>query len=225
MHAIHAIGGPWAGGGRDFWMQARRMLMSPPGRGGPPFRGRHGRGRGRFPFGDFPGSGGFPRRGRAGRGDVRAVALTLLDEQPLHGYQIMQEIAERTEGAWQPSPGSVYPALQQLEDEGLVRAEPTEGKRVFHLTDAGRAYVEEHRTELAAVWDTATGEQESPGWGLRHVLGQVAAATMQVAHAGSSAQVDEARRVLTDTRKRLYRILAEDDPEAADDGPAAEGEA
>jgi DNA-binding PadR family transcriptional regulator len=223
MHAIHAIDGPWAGNGPDLWAHARRMLMAHGRRGGPPFGGRHGRGRGRFPFGDFPGAGGFPRRGRAGRGDVRAVALTLLDEQPLHGYQIMQEIADRTDGVWQPSPGSVYPALQQLEDEGLVRAEPTDGKRVFHLTDAGRAYVEEHRTELAAVWDTAAGEQEAPAWGLRQVLGQVAAATMQVAHAGSPAQVTEARRILTETRKRLYRILAEDDPEEGDEG--ARGEA
>ena len=107
----------------------------------------------RLSFGDvfeqlvaFPGG---PRmRGRGGRmrrGDVRAAILLLLEEEPRNGYQVMQELEQRTGGAWRPSPGSVYPALQLLADEGLVRSEPRDGGNVFELTDAGRAHVEEHR--------------------------------------------------------------------------------
>ena len=98
---------------------------------------------------------GGPRgRGRrTARGDIRAAVLALVAEQPRHGYEIIQEIAERTGGAWRPSPGSVYPTLSQLEDEGLVRVEQADGRRVVHLTEEGTRYVEEHRAELDAVWD------------------------------------------------------------------------
>jgi DNA-binding PadR family transcriptional regulator len=220
MHA-HAMRGAWGPAeGWDLWRHARHMAGHHR-RGGPPFRGRPGGGRGRFPFGGFPGPGGlpgpgFPRRGRAGRGDVRAAALSLLAEEPLHGYQIMQVIAERTGGSWQPSPGSVYPALQQLEDEGLIRAEPTDGRRVFDLTGDGRTYVDEHREELDAVWQMAGGAHDEAVWELRDLVGQVVAATMQVAHAASEAQLAEARQVLDETRRRLYRILADGDPGTGD---------
>jgi DNA-binding PadR family transcriptional regulator len=80
--------------------------------------------------------------------------LILLDEEPMHGYQLIQEIEERSGGVWQPSPGSVYPVLQQLEDEGLVRIEQTEGRKVANLTEAGRTYIEDKRAELEAAWNT-----------------------------------------------------------------------
>lgn len=183
------------------------------GRGGPGPWGFHGRRS--MPFGAFP-FGGFrgPWRGRGprvARGNVRAAVLLLLEEQPLHGYQLIHEIAERSSGFWRPSPGSIYPAVQQLEDEGLVRVETAGGRRVIHLTDAGRAYVEEHREELGAPWDTVA---ESVGDGvveLHDLLGQVAAAAMQVTHAGTDEQCAEARKVLINTRRELYRLLAEGD--------------
>src|SRR5919108_1951248 len=112
-------------------------------------RGGHGHRRhARHQYG-FPGF-GPPRGPRARRGDVRAALLVLLAEEPRNGYQLMQEIEQRSDGVWRPSPGSVYPALQQLEDEGLVRVEPGEGRKAYGLTDEGRAYVEEHADELGA---------------------------------------------------------------------------
>jgi DNA-binding PadR family transcriptional regulator len=145
------------------------------------------------------------------RGDVRAALLVLLDEAPQNGYGLMQEIERRSEGAWRPSPGSVYPALAQLEDEGLVRAEEDDGRKQFVLTDAGRAHVEEHRSELGEPWaglDDGVGEARRE---IRHLIGPLAAAAMQVATAGDDAHVEQARKVLTDARRSLYRILADDD--------------
>ena len=101
---------------------------------------------------------------RAKRGDVRAAALALLAEQPMNGYQIIQEIGERSGGVWRPSPGSIYPALQQLEDEGLIRAEAGEGgRRAFQLTDEGRAYAAAHSAELTAPWDVVAGQRRRRG--------------------------------------------------------------
>src|SRR5215218_4893726 len=115
------------------------MSRGPRGRGpGPRRGGRHG-----GPQFGFPGF-GPPRGPRARRGDVRAALLVLLGEEPRNGYQLMQEIEQRSDGVWRPSPGSVYPALQQLEDEGLVRVAPGEGRKAFELTDEGRAHVEAH---------------------------------------------------------------------------------
>ena len=124
----------------------------------------------------------------------------------MHGYQIIQEIAERSGGAWRPSPGSVYPTVSQLADEGLVRTEKAEGRSVIHLTDAGRTYVDEHREELDAVWNTAAAED---GFGaLRESVGLVMGAVSQVAQVGREEQVTEAVRLLDDTRRRLYLLLA-----------------
>ncbi|PZS25708.1 MAG: PadR family transcriptional regulator [Pseudonocardiales bacterium] len=178
-----------------------------PGFGWPGFGGGRGYGGGR-------GSGG-----RAARGDVRLSVLALLAEQPRHGYQIITEITERSGGAWTPSPGSVYPVLQQLQDEGLVRPEEADGRRVFHLTEAGQAYVAEHQAELKAPWESV-GHAPRQGIGeLFEVFKQVAAAAWQVAQTGSEAQIGQARDVLADTRRSLYRILAEDEPAT---GPATE---
>jgi len=158
---------------------------------------------------------------RVRRGDVRSAALALLSEEPRNGYQIIQEISARSGGVWRPSPGSVYPALQQLQDEVLIRAELAEGGRaVYTLTDEGRAYVEAHQDELRAPWDAVADTVGGAAIEMRELFGQVAMAAMQVARAGSEAQIGQARRVLTDARRALYRILASDDA----DGEDAEGQ-
>jgi DNA-binding PadR family transcriptional regulator len=143
---------------------------------------------------------------------VRAALLVLLDEEPRNGYGLMQEIERRSEGVWRPSPGSVYPALSQLEDEGLVRAREEGGRRLYELTDEGRAHVEEHRDRLAEPWATVADGEDTGVGELRAIAGQVTAALMQVAFAGSEAQVEAAKKVLAATRRALYKILAEDDP-------------
>ena len=157
-----------------------------------------------------PGHRGGPRgRGRARRGDVRAAMLLLISEQQQNGYQLIQEIERRTDGVWKPSPGSVYPALQQLEDEGLVRTVEFEGKRTYELTPEGREYVESHREELGDPFEAATGGMDEGVMDLRGLMFQVGAAAMQVAAAGHT---DEARKILGDTRRALYKILAEEEP-------------
>jgi DNA-binding PadR family transcriptional regulator len=180
-----------------------------------------GRGRGRRfgagPFG-FPEFGGH-RGPRARRGDVRAALLTLLAEEPRNGYQLMQEIEQRSDGLWRPSPGSVYPALQLLQDEGLVSSSEDAGRRLFDLTAEGRAYVEARADELAAPWDAVKGGVDEGRSQLMSIMRQAAMAAGQILHAGSDAQVEEAKSVLADTRRSLYRILAEDEPDA---GPAVD---
>jgi DNA-binding PadR family transcriptional regulator len=166
---------------------------------------RHGFG----PGWDRPGYGASRRRMR--RGDVRAAILVLLDEQPYNGYGLMQEIESRSEGVWRPSPGSVYPALAQLEDEGLVRATEDEGRKEFTLTDEGKAHVEANREQLGQPWADLGREVGEGRMELRALLWQLGAAAMQVASAGTDAQVAQAREVLVDARKRLYRLLADDE--------------
>lgn len=153
---------------------------------------------------------GFGPGGRARRGNVRAAVLTVLTERPMHGYEIMQELESRSGGMWRPSPGSVYPALQMLEDQGLVLSEQTEGKRVFALTEAGRAEAAKLKEEAdAAPWEP--GSSGGPHFKVRQAMAQVHAAAKQVAMSGSTAQVEEALVILTDARKRLYRLLADAD--------------
>ena len=178
-------------------------------RGGPHDRPRHHHHHGP-PFGPWAADVTFGRRRRMRRGDVRAALLVLLAEEPRNGYGLMQEIAQRSEGEWRPSPGSVYPALAQLEDEGLIRAEPEGNGRRFALTDEGRAHVEEHRAELGELWADLAGEGGS-NRDLRRALGETAAAFMQVVRTGNPAQTQQAVQILTDARKALYRILAEDE--------------
>jgi len=169
----------------------------------PPFRGR----RGQSPrFGGPGGPGSFFGHGpRAGRGDIRAAILALLAEAPMHGYQIIQEIGARSEGVWTPSPGSVYPTLQHLEDEGLIASEPGEGKKVFSLTESGRATNPSSR----APWEEVGVDARLIE--LRDGIGQVVNAVRQIARGGNPAQVKAAKTVLVDARRALYRILAEDD--------------
>ena len=150
---------------------------------------------------------------KARRGDVRAAILAVLSESALNGYQIIQEIAERTGGVWKPSPGSIYPTLQQLEDEGLVRQETEGGRRVFTLTDEGKRYVAAHADEVNAPWQ-AMAEASSDDDGLKPLIGQVAAAVWQILAVGTPEQQAQGREALIELRKRLYAILAEDDEQA-----------
>jgi DNA-binding PadR family transcriptional regulator len=172
------------------------------------------------PFGGFGAGGGqFGPRGRgrrARRGDIRTAALLLLAEEPRNGYQIMQEVQERSGGVWSPSPGSVYPALQQLEDEGLITTQESDGRKLFAITDEGRALLDERGTERPAPWE------QTGGAGGAHELGrlmrEVASAFVQVMRTGSEGQIAKAGSVLAGARRDLYRILADGDIGAETDG-------
>lgn len=146
-------------------------------------------------------------RGRAQRGDVRTALLLLLAEQPMHGYQLMQAITERTSGAWQPSPGAIYPTLSQLEDEGLINTLAEGGRKLATLTDAGQAYLRTHGETLpdpfAEFTARCAGNNE-----LRDALEQLRDPVRQLAR-GDAQQVQAAQRVLTEARRSLYLILAE----------------
>lgn len=194
-------------GHRDRASRRRWMAMKAEGR-------RYGRRHGRNDFGPWGGF-GFPgpffgRGPKVGRGDVRAAILVLLDEGPMHGYQVIQELSERSRGMWRPSPGSIYPTLQLLEDEGLVTSDTTEGRRVFRLTDAGKDEVAKRGQNTPAPWEVP-GEA-APLADLRDVGFGVVSALMQVAQTGSDRQLARAKEILLETRKSLYRLLAEDDP-------------
>ncbi len=188
----------------------------PPGApGGPGFPGFPG-GPGSFggPGGWFGGAGPFQRvqevRGRGPSRPVRPAVLALLAEEPMHGYQLMQEIRRRTNERWRPSPGSVYPILQQLEDEGLVHTAETGGRRVAELTDAGREHVAGREAEFAALWEEP---EEEPGAdrfaALWHALGELSGAAAQVGYSGTEAQVAEVKKILADARRRVYAVLAD----------------
>jgi DNA-binding PadR family transcriptional regulator len=184
--------------------------------------GRRGRGRGRQGgpgrFGP-PGAGfGGPRGGRGGRGggrarrgDVRAAILALLAEEPRNGYGVIQEIEERSNGVWKPSPGAVYPAFQQLEDEALIRPVEVEGRKLFELTDAGRAYVSENAAQVDAPWAAVADETGTSYRDAKHQFAQLWHAYAAVHQDGTPAQVEAAQKVMSDARRSLYRILAEDD--------------
>jgi DNA-binding PadR family transcriptional regulator len=211
MHADHTHDGP------------RPAHHGP--RFGPPFpdrlagatRGRgRGRGRGRDGFGPGYGRhGGFGRGPKARRGDVRAAVLALLAEEPMHGYQIITELTERSGGVWRPSPGSVYPTLSALEDQGLVTADTSDGRRVFSLTAEGRATAEE-AGDGPTPWEEAAGGDRSIAE-LMNLMVQVVKATKQVAQAGSPGQVRTVGDILTDTRRKIYQVLADGDPAAGED--------
>lgn len=158
------------------------------------------------PFGRGPAFGGG--RGRRRRGDVRAALLLLLAEQPLNGYQLMQAIEERSGGRWRPSPGSIYPTLAQLEDQGLISATERDGAKLFEVTEAGRRHMAK-RHEHVPPW---IDEDEPAAFGeLRTQLKQLRVAAMQVVHAGSGEQVEAAARAVGKAKRELYRILAEED--------------
>jgi DNA-binding PadR family transcriptional regulator len=153
---------------------------------------------------------GFGRGGpgRMRRGEIRTAVLAVLAEQPRHGYDVIQALEEKSEGAWRPSAGSVYPTLQLLEDEGLARSSERDGKRVYELTDAGR---EEARTRIEEAggppW--ANAGKGGPEGNLRAAMMQLGMAVRQVGGAGDQAQVEQAVQILTEARKQLYRLLAD----------------
>lgn len=196
MHAT--FDAPWAGhrgprGGR---------------RGGP--WGRAG-----GPWG-FPGAFGGPPpwargRSKARRGDVRAALLALLAEEPRNGYQLIQQIEERSDGEWRPSPGAVYPALQQLTDEGLIEADEQDGRRTFRLSESGRAYVEAHPDELNAPWEAMTSDVRDDVRDLFATAARTGSALMQIVHTGNEEQVAQAKQILSETRRKLYQLLADDE--------------
>jgi DNA-binding PadR family transcriptional regulator len=202
------MGGRGRRGHRDILRFAgkRRHGREPFGRGGPFFSGR--------------GDPVFGRGRRVGRGDIRAAILALLAEESMHGYQIIRELSERTDGAWTPSPGSVYPTLQQLEDEELVVEQKSEsGRRVYALTDAGRAQAD--ALPKPAPWEQIAAAAHGEEGDLRGLVFQVLNAVRNVAASGTPAQIEAAQEVLRTTRRSLYRILAEDDeaPAEGTDGP------
>ncbi len=159
------------------------------------------------------GHGGRGRGRRSRRGDVRAAVLLLLDEKPRNGYQLIQELEARSKGTWRPSPGSIYPVLSQLEDEGLVVVEAHASGRTFALTDTGRAMLAERREAFGQPWEAVQRSFSDSRVEFMRTLKQVAAASRQVLEAGADAQVDAAAHVLKEARRSLYRILAEDDGE------------
>jgi DNA-binding PadR family transcriptional regulator len=195
-------GGPWGGpmGGPPPWVG---QMFGPDFVGGPGGRGG--------------------RRPRVRRGDVRSAILDVLatSQEPINGYQVIQQIAERTDGVWKPSPGSVYPTIAQLEDEGLVEDAPT-GRKAIQLTAEGRAYVAEHPDELAAVWAPfAEQVDDDEAVNFKQVIGQTVGAIVQVATTGTPDQRQKAIDILGDTRRRLYGLLAEG-PDAAEDEDSEE---
>jgi len=150
---------------------------------------------------------------RAPRGDVRAAVLQLLGEEPMHGYQLMQRIAERSQGAWRPSPGTIYPVLALLEDEGLVEVTRDHGRKLATLTDEGRAYTAEHADELGDPFAALTREFGTR-IDLREPVADLLSAVRQLARSGSDGQQSAARTVLRDARRSLYLILADADDDA-----------
>ncbi|WP_329181397.1 PadR family transcriptional regulator [Streptomyces sp. NBC_01477] len=187
------------GPGRRGWgeHEGRRAAFGP---FGPPFGGG--------PFGPGGRGRGGPR-GRARRGDVRASILALLKDRPMHGYEMIQEIAERSGGAWKPSPGSVYPTLQLLEDEGLISSASEGGKKLFTLADAGRAEAE---AGPEAPWeDAGRGVDWDAMNEIRKAGGGLIEAFRQVWATGTPDQREKALTVVNEARKKLYLILADED--------------
>jgi DNA-binding PadR family transcriptional regulator len=182
------FGGHWGGG---FVGPKGAWWPGPPGPPGPPGAGK-------------------PRPPKASRGDVRAAILALLREGPRNGYQIMSDIEERSNGAWRPSPGAVYPALSALADEGLITDEKTDGKRVFRLTDAGREHIEQNPEMARGAWESTEQQEAWQVPGLFAEAARLGAGIVQIAHAGDPVQVRATERLLERTRRELYRILAED---------------
>jgi DNA-binding PadR family transcriptional regulator len=212
--------------GRDRSEGPRRSRREGPfgGPGGPfggpggPFGGPGGAEFGPGPRGERGRGGPRRGRGRAGRGDVRTALLLLLREEPMHGYQLMQAVADRTGGGWRPSPGAVYPTIAQLEDEGLVQVSSEGGRKLVTLTEAGRAHVE----NLGEVDPFAAFSGDGDRVDLRGAIGELMGAVHQLSRVGDPAQLAAAGTVLADARRALYLILAGEAP--GGDRPAEPGE-
>ncbi|HZA11507.1 PadR family transcriptional regulator [Mycobacterium sp.] len=190
-HGAGHRGGPWGpGGGFGF---------------GPGGVGGFGPG---FAFGFGAGGHRGPRgRGRSRRGDVRTAILALLTERPMHGYEMIQEIGERSNGLWRPSPGSVYPTLQLLVDEGLIVATESEGsKKLFELTDEGRAAAAKTETP---PWEEIAGDVDPAHANLRSAVGQLFGAVAQSAYAATPEQQQRIVDIVNNARREIYNVLGE----------------
>ncbi|MGE2715785.1 PadR family transcriptional regulator [Mycolicibacterium litorale] len=166
--------------------------------------------RGGFGFGFGPGPRGRRGggRGRGRRGDVRAAILSLLAERPMHGYEMIQEIAERSDGLWKPSPGSVYPTLQLLVDEGLIVGTETEGsKKLFELTDDGRAAAQKVETP---PWEQIADDAGPGHANLRSAVGQLMGAVAQSAYAANEDQQARILEIVNNARREIYGVLGEE---------------
>ena len=225
--------------GRDFESMFQQHGRGPGGWGGGP-GGRRGRewGGGWGPPGRR--SGGPPpwvaglfglaqqeraRAPRARRGDVRVAILAVLADGPLNGYQVIQEIADRTAANWRPSPGSVYPTISQLEDEGLVEGDDERGRRTLRLSDAGREFLADHESEVDGLWapfaegaDSADEDESGVDFAsLKPELGRVMNAVWQIITTGTDDQRRAAVGVLVEARRALYQILADHPGDEVDD--------
>lgn len=199
-------------GGRGFRAHRRRFHSGGPHAGGFGPWGAPWGGAGSWGgWGAWFGPHGFRRGPRARRGDIRAAILHLLAEsdQPMHGYEMIRELRDRTGGIWRPSPGSIYPTLQLLEDEGLVTATERDGKKVYSLTDAGRAEVDARGG--AAPWEDLTEPADSPWAELRAAGMSLMVTAMSAAQGANEAQLRRIAQTLRETRTRILRILGEED--------------
>ncbi|WP_427019094.1 PadR family transcriptional regulator [Pseudarthrobacter sp. P1] len=195
-----------------------------PGDEGP--RAAHGRGRGSRGFGGGfgqgfgpgfgggfgpgfgPGFGIFGPAGRVRKGNVRSAILSLLAQHSYNGYGLIKAIAIHTDGAWRPSPGSIYPALAALQADGLIEASG-EGRRTeFGLTDAGREYVATHPEEMAQVW-AGVSQEAGAGADLRASIGKLMGAVHQISADGTEDQLRTATAALDEARRTIYKLLSE----------------
>lgn len=180
-------------------MHRRRYAYAGPGHGPRAVHHRHGMHRG-------------GRGSRARRGDVRAAVLALLAEEPKHGYEMIKEIEERSDGFWKPSAGSIYPTLQLLEDEGLITGTEDGGKRRFELTDEGRSAVEERQEDKGTLpWEEVRSGAPPEFVELGRSIHQLRAAVTQAFHAADEGQRARIRELLDETRRGIYAILSEKD--------------
>jgi DNA-binding PadR family transcriptional regulator len=156
-----------------------------------------------------PGGFGPPPRARRDRGDVRLAILLLLDEQPRHGYEIITELTDRSEGRWRPSPGSIYPVLKRLTKEGLVAPSQEEDRRTVSLTPAGKALVEQQREQWGQPWARPEDKTPDEAMALWAEGKQLGAAVWQVSQLENTDQITAAVEILAEARKRIYRMLGE----------------
>jgi DNA-binding PadR family transcriptional regulator len=175
-------------------------MRGPQGRHGEPWGDRGGRGR----WGGERGGWGGGRRMR--RGDIRRAILSALKDSPAHGYEVMRRLEEMSGGLWRPSPGSVYPHLQMLEDEGMVQSAEIDGTRTFTLTEKG---VAEAANDAPLPWQSG-GDNDDQIRALRLSVTQLMSAAKQLSGAGANAQVERGIAVIKKARQELYQILAED---------------
>ena len=148
-------------------------------------------------------------RHRAKRGAIRIAIISLLGERPMHGYEIITELETRSDGRWRPSPGSIYPTLDRLEDRGVLTSAEVDGKRQFSLTDRGRQQLAEIRDAQGDDDELPWNQSGTGGRGeLRRLMSELGGQARQVARFGSADQRTAATAVLEDTKRKLYEILA-----------------